>query len=795
MPYPLSPMLKNYFKIAFRSLWKNKLFSFINIFGLGLAMTFGLIGLMQIQNVFEFDNFHPYPERTYRILTDFKDEKGKELSYATSPFLLAGKLKNDYGFVEKSARVIRFFSGEMNNRMKTIRVNGIYVDPSFFDIFGFPLEKGSYPVAPNTVVLNHETAAKFFGTTNPVGKTITHHDFGVFTITGVLKPYKYRGTHFRSDLMVSMATYTNLNKEKRDLKNWSELDTYTFVLLNKNTAPATLDRALASVAKANKKEIDFGKADQAYRRQALKDISPDFEKLEKNAYVDDVFSVSVNFLMALIIIVLAGFNYTNLTLARSLSRAREVGVRKVSGAVRGQLVSQFLIEAVVLAFFALLIAWLSFTTIKQYIHLSWIVWEVDDKFLMWGVFGGFTLLTGIIAGVFPARILSAFQPAMVLKGELGPVTFGKISLRKSLIVIQFVVTLVYMALNVTMYSQFEYMATENENFNRKNILNITLAGSDYKLLKNELSQLSGVERVGLTSDAFGGGASQYAIKAKKTDENTAAHYFSVDNKFIDNMKLTLVAGKNLPDAAVDSTGNFVLLNEKAVRILHLGTPQEAIGKMVLLNNETEVLVAGVIKDFCFANYEFAVTPAVFQYNPKQFHLLSVKTADAVNESTLLASVEQIWKRYHPYDAMVYSWYEKELYDRYFPGEDMKFSGLTTLVGFVIAIMGLLGMVTYSTEKRYKEIGIRKVLGASAEEVVRLLSWSFLKLLLIAAFIAFPVSYLCSVIVLNIFTFNPGVNAGLLIGSFGLIFLIALLTIGLKTYQAAGNNPVESLKVE
>lgn len=788
-------MIRNYFKIAFRSLWKNKLFSFINIVGLGLAMTFGLIGLMQIQNVFEFDNFHPYPNQTYRILTDFKDEKGKELSYATSPFLLAEKLKNDYGFVEKSARVIRFFSGEMNNRMKTIRVNGIYVDPSFFDIFGFPLEKGSFPVAPNTVVLNHETAEKFFGTTNPVGKTIAHHDYGVFTITGVLKPYKYRGTHFRSDLMVSMATFTNLNKDKKDLRKWSQFDTYTFVLLNKNTTPATLDRALGSVAKQNREETDFGKTNHAYRRQPLADISPDFERLEKNAYVDDVFSLSVNFLMALVIIVLAGFNYTNLTLARSLSRAKEVGVRKVSGAVRGQLVSQFLIEAVVLSFFALLIAWLSFLTIKQYIHLSWIVWEVDNKLLMWGVFAGFALLTGIIAGVFPARILSAFQPAQVLKGELGPVSFGRISLRKSLIVIQFVVTLIYMALNVTMYSQFEYMATENDNFNRKNILNITLAGDDYVLLKNDLSRLSGVESVGLTSDAFGGGASQYAIKAKRTDENTAAHHFSVDNQFIANMKLNLLAGKNLPDATVDSSGNFVLLNQKAVKILHLGTPQEAIGKMVLLNNETEVLVAGVIQDFCFTNYEFAVTPAVFQYVPRQFHILSVKTADAADESTILASVEKIWKRYHPYDAMVYSWYEKELYERYFPGEDMKFSGLTTLVGFVIAIMGLLGMVTYSTEKRIKEIGIRKVLGASASEVVRLLSWSFLKLLLIAALIAFPVSYLCSVLVLNIFTFNPGVNAGLLIGSFGVIFLIALFTIGFKTLQAAESNPVESLKVE
>ena len=788
-------MIRNYFKIAFRSLWKNKLFSFINIFGLGLAMTFGLIALIQIQNVFEFDNFHPYPERTYRILTDFKDEKDKKIAYASSPFLLADKLKNDYGFVEKSTKVVRYFSGEMTNRLKAIRVNGIYVDPSFFDIFGFPLEKGSLPVAPNTVVLNHETAEKFFGTADPIGKTLTHHDYGIFTVTGVLKPYKYRGTHFRSDLMVSMATFTTLNKDKQDLKNWSKYDTYTFVLINKNTQPEVLDRALGTIALQNKKDTDFGRTSHTYRRQALADISPDFEGLENNGYVDTILDLSVNFLMSLIIVALAGFNYTNLTLARSLSRAREVGVRKVSGAVRWQLIGQFITEAVVLAFFALFVAFISFQFIHQYIHLSWITWEVDNQLMMWGIFAGFTLLTGVIAGVLPARILSSFQPAQVLKGDLGPSSFGKISFRKSLTVIQFVVTLIYLTLNATMYSQFNYMATENENFNRKDILNVTLADNDYKLLTNEISRLTGVESIGVTSDPFGGGSSQYAIKAKRTDINWAASYFAVDNHFIDNMKLTFVAGKNLPKATIDSSGNFVLLNENAVKTLHLGSSQEAIGKSIWLNNEKEAIVTGVVKDFCFSNYQFQVTPALFQYNPKQFHVLSIKTASGISESELVSSIETIWKRYHPYEAMVYNWYEKELYDRYFPGEDMKFSGIMTLVGFVIAIMGLLGMVTYSTEKRTKEIGIRKVMGANVNELMRLLSWSFLKLLFISGLIAFPLGYLTSFLFLQIFAFHTSVDIVLLAASFGIIFLIGICTIGFKTYQAALMNPVKSLKME
>jgi putative ABC transport system permease protein len=788
-------MLQNYLKIAFRNLWKNKLFSFINIFGLGLAMAICLLSLIQIQNVFEFDNFHPFPERTFRILTDSKDEKGKLHAHASSPFLLSEKLKNEYGGIEKSARMIRYFQGEMNNRIKTLNVNGIYVDPEFFEIFGFPLEKGSPAIEPRTVVLNHETAQKFFGDTNPIGQTITHRDLGIFTVSGVLKPYKLRGTHFRSDLMVSMATFSLLNKDKTDLKSWKNYDTYTFVLLQKNTKPEALDHALGEIATQNKKDIDFGKQSHSYRRQAISDISPDFENLEDNAYVDTVTDLAVNFWMALVIIILAGFNYTNLTLAKSLNRAKEVGVRKVSGAVRGQLMLQFLVEATILALFALLVAFVVLRLIKQFVHASWITWEVDNQWIMWVFFVGFAILSGFMAGVFPARILSSFQPVQVLKGELGPSTYGKLNLRKSLIVIQFVATLVFMIFMTTMYNQFDYMATENDNFNRKNILNVTLVNNDSQLISNEISRLTGVQQVGKTSSPFGGGASMCYVKENRTANNSAAHYYSVDNQFIENMKLTFLAGKNLPKSSSDSATNFVVLNEKALKTLHLGTPQEAIGKAITLNNTSEVTVMGVVKDFCFGNYQMELTPLVLQYNPSKFQVLSVKTAENASETMLTADIEKVWKRYHPHDAMVSAWYEKQLYEQWFPGEDMKFMGMICLFGLVVAIMGLLGMVTYNAEKRYKEIGIRKVMGASEIQIVNLLSWEFLKLLIIAAAIAAPIGYFSGFMLLKLFTFSANMNFGLIGLCLASVFLISIFTIGFKAYQAALMNPVKSLKSE
>ncbi len=787
-------MIKNYIKIAFRGLWNNKLFSFINIFGLGLAMAFSLISLIQIQNVFEFDNFHPYPERTYRILTDLKTEGGDKISYAASPFLLSDKLGNEYAGIERTTRVVRYFEGELNNRLKSIRVNGIYVDPQFFKIFGFPLQKGSYPVEPRTLVLTHETAAKFFGTANPVGKTISHPDLGIFTISGVLKPFKNRGTHFRSDVMVSMATFLQTHKEKNELSAWKDYDTFTFALLDKKAGKEVLDRALTEIAAKSRKEVSFGKSSHQFRPQRLSDISPDFEGLENNPYVDSVLSLFSNFSMAFMLMLLAGFNYVNLTLAKSLNRAKEVGVRKVTGAVRWQLVMQFLTETVVLALFALLIAFLTFQLLKMNIHVGWLAWEVDNNLLMWLIFLGFAVFTGAVAGILPARILSAFQPVQVLKGELGPRTFGKLSLRKSLIVIQFVVTLVFMFFITTMYSQFDYMATENENFNRKNILNLSLSDNNYQLLANEISRQKGVEQVGAASGPFGGGASKCRIKPEKGDENRQAYYFAVNKGFVENMNLSFVSGENLPESSSDSATGFVVLNERAVKALHLGSPQEAVGKSVFLDETSEVIVQGVVRDFCFSNYH-ELAPLVMQYNPSRFHILSVKTGDGVSKTAFESGLTKVWKHFYPYEAAVFAWSSDELYERYFPGEDMKFLGMITVVAFVIAVMGLLGMVTYSTEKRTKEIGIRKVMGADVSQIVKLLSGGFLKLLLIAALIALPLGYVAGFAFLNVFTFHTGLNSGLLLFCFVAVFFIAILTVGLKTYQAAQMDPAKSLRSE
>lgn len=782
-------MLKNYFKIAWRNLWKNKLFSFINIMGLGLAIPFALLSLMQVVHVYEFDNFHPHPERTYRIITDVIDANGKKIKYAPTPVALADKLRTDFPFVEGSTYVIGDFGWELTNRIKTIKVNVLFTEPSFFNIFGFYLDKGTLPSEPNTIVLTQEKAELFFGDANPIGKTLSHHDYGELKITGVLKPFKPK-THLNTDVMISMATYTGVNKNIPI----TDMPGYTYVMLKENTPVKNLDMAINSVAVANNREMAAAKQTMQFHSQRLSKISPAFTELRSNFGVQSALELSVNLIMALAIILLAGFNYVNLTLARSLSRAKEVGIRKVTGALRYQIFAQFICEAILIAFLSLITGFFVLKLMQQFIYVRWIVWEVDSNLILWGLFILFTIFVGALAGLVPARILSGFQPVKVLKGSVSPASFGKIGFRKSLVVIQFVVTACFIFLIANLYSQFQYMATDNENFNRKNIYNISTNGN-YKLLKNDIAINKDVDRIGLVSTPFGGTSANCTIKNDKQGYNSSASYYAADADFITNMNLQFVAGKNLPQSISDSASNFVVINEQALFALGLTNAFEAIGKPVILNDTKEVIINGVVKDFCYYIYQFRASPLIMQYNPAQFHVLSIQTKKAVTEKTLKAAMQGAWKKYNPYEELAFSNYEKEMYERYYPGADMKFMGMVCFVIFIIAIMGLIGMVTYNTEKRVKEIGIRKILGASVATIVKELSVGFVKLILIAAAICIPLGYMLGYFFIQLFAFNDGVNTGLMVLLFGLIFLIALFTIALKTMKAAAANPVRSLRTE
>ena len=492
--YIYSLMISNYFKIAWRNLLKYKLFSLINIVGLSLAIPSALMALIQIVNYYEYDNFHHDSERIVRVITDEKQKEGEIINWASSPVLLAKHVKENLAGIENSATVVRDSKWILSNGIKTKNIKAIYTDRSFFQVFNFPLEKGTYPVEPKTIVLTHETSEWFFRDANPIGNFLEHPKYGSFKIVGVLKPFNQQKTQFRTDVIVPLADYLTLNEKETD---WVTLNAHTFLKLAKGRTTTDLDKQLSTTSTEINKLIGTTAAKTLhFKSQNLADISPSKEILENDPYIQDLRSIYINLGFQLILILLASLNYINLTLARSMNRGREVGVRKVVGATKPQLILQFLTESVLVSYIALGIGLLLLWFIKNQVHVSWLTWEIDHLGYLILVFFVFNLMLGLVAGASPSLILSSYQPVKVLKGTVSPASFGKIGFRKSLIIIQFTIALVYVFFMGHAYHQIDYMANDNENFQRNDILNISLTGSRDKRFATDVSAIKEVQKIG-----------------------------------------------------------------------------------------------------------------------------------------------------------------------------------------------------------------------------------------------------------------------------------------------------------
>ena len=502
--------------------------------------------------------------------------------------------------------------------------------------------------------------------------------------------------------------------------------------------------------------------------------------------------VSISFILLLS----ACFNYTNLSLARSLKRGKEVGVRKVAGAFRLQIFYQFIIESVFIALLSLGAALLLFKFIIDYLPFAGELIPQNPVYDI-GLFSwfiSFSLFTGLLAGALPAWALSSFKPVEVLKNLSNIKLFGSNGLRKTLIVVQFALSLIIIVFTITFFKQFKYMANGDPGYDVKNIINIPLHGADYKLLSHDLAQLNGVENISAASDNLGRGASgSIAIKQAKDKEPILTEYYDIDKNFINNMRLTLIAGNTFED---NTTGKEkqVIISEITRKILQFKTPAEAVGKMVFINDTTQVKIAGVIKDFYYRGMETPYGPLVFRNRPQEFKYLHVRYA-AANDKTIVASIENIWKKTNPHKNFEGSNLYNELYGRKSAWGTVSMLGFLAIITITLACMGLLGMVVYNTETRKKEIGIRKVMGASVSGIITLLSKNFMRLVLIAGVIALPVSYALSYFFLNIFANRINIGFGILASSFLVMLLVSLITIGSHIYKVAIANPVNSLRTE
>ncbi|GAB3643465.1 ABC transporter permease [Spirosoma arcticum] len=792
-------MLRNYLKIALRNLWKHKLFSVINVFGLASGLVVCFLAIAHVKGTLDYDNFHPNRDRIYRIITDVTSLDNDRMGYATSPLSLADALKRNYDFVEETVRIVRL-PEEMTGNYKRLNVQVFAVDSGFFSVFDFRLKKGRPATEPRTAVVTHKTAERYFGTANPIGKVLQYANHGPVTITGVLADLPLN-THLKFDVLVSLATYLPTSQQD-PYWGWQQYDNgYTYVLLTSTATAENLKNSLPSIVKRATQGLQLpNEKSYSLRVQSLSQISPAREMLRSSMNVQHYGELLAELFVGLITLLLAGFNYVNLTLARSISRAREVGVRKVVGALRWQLMGQFMVESVVLSLLALGLAYGMAEFIRPMPTLQqWFMGGLSWDVRLWLILIAFTLVTGVLAGLAPARILSGFEPAQVFRSYTGLRVLRGLSFRKSLIVAQFSISLIALIVLLTLTRQFQYLATADYGFRRERLLTIPIGNQPPQRLMNELSQLAGVEHVSATSELLSEfGDSRFVSRERNGRDSARTTAFAVDSNFVRTMGLTLVAGRNLPAtsqaASRGQVSRFILINEEAVRKFQLGNPSEAVGRSVWLNDSTEVQIAGVLKNFRFATLSRPIGPLLLLHQPHRFRYISVAVAQG-GEQTVVAKTERIWKRLLPYEPFMGEWYDDFLHRKYDRSEDTHLLILLIGMALLIACLGLLGIVTYNTQMRVKEVGIRKVMGATVTQIVTLLSWGFLKLLLIAGLIAYPLGYLAGRALLHNFAYRVSIGLETIGLCFGILLMIGSLTIGIRTYRAALANPADSLRSE
>lgn len=798
-------MLKSYIKIAIRSLLRNRLTSFINIFGLGLSMSVGLMIIIRLQDQLSYDNFHPAPERTFRITSSYLQKNGERWKMASTPLPLKEALNTSQDVVEVCTSVYPAFNGKATSAGKEMGLNGAFTDASFFKVFGFSLLAGNAATAlqqPNTVIITKAVAEKFFGTGNAIGKIISLEKKGSFIVTGVLNEMPGK-SHLDFDAYASYASIEQLEKTNalpERLKTWFAFNSgYTYVLLKKKTAPGALMNRLQSIAtdlnRMNKE------ATTGFSIQRLDKITPGREELANEIGRGSSWSkIYFELVVALLILLAACFNYTNLTIARALTRAKEVGMRKIVGAKRYQIFIQYVVESVLLCLFALGFAWIILAFIIRYAPFNDDYEFIPSSFhynstlIYWSL--AYALLTGVFAGVSPAWILSAFKPLRVLKNLSTARILGKVSLQKSLIVFQYSLSLTLIIFLFAFYKQFSFLAKADPGFKRENVMIIPVDGVDETIAAQRISGVAGVRSVAATTADFTKRFTGLSTPVWVSDnkEATSLKYYYANKNFIPSMEFTLIAGTNFP-AETENKEQYIVLNEKAVQALALGSPEKAVGQKLWVNDSTQLEVTGVLKDFQYEGAGRPIQPLAFRNKRSTYNYLYV-TVDNGDKKAFLENIEQAWKEIQPASQPnQFLWLDEEIKKGNSQIATISLLGFLVFIAIAVASLGLLGLVIYTVEVRRKEISIRKIVGASKKQLIQKLSQGFINLLLIAGIIAMPIGYILGTLFLQNFAQRISFGIINLVGCFMVVFSIGLFTIISQTYKAAMANPVKNLRTE
>ena len=802
-------MIKNYLLIAFRNAARHKLFSFINVFGLALSLSFCLLVIMIIVDQTSFDTFHPRAGDIYRVLTNAHRKNGNIESYASSPFPLGEILAAESPAVENIVHVVRGLSSEAALGANRISLEGFFAGPSFFQMFGFALEEGTREDAltrPQSVVLTKEAALRIFGEKKALGATLTLRGLGDFQVTGVLAP-KQGKTHLEFDALGSLSSLPVLEQEKKVgsiLTNWNNYySNYTYLRLQHDRSPDELESLLSSVQDRFYGQLELESRDKGYsfELQPLTEISPG--RMLSQSVGRALPDIVLYFLGALALIGMGAalFNYTNLTLARSLTRAKEIGLRKVVGADRRQLFTQFMSESVFMAVTALILSIVLLQTVLVPGFQGLQIAESFDITLsltpaLGLLFTAFAVIIGLVAGLIPASVMSGFRPTAILKDVSQVRIFSGLTLRKVLLVVQFTLTIVLFIVITVMQRQVSHALTMNYGFDWHNTMTVRLQGQDAGRIAQQFSQHPNVQAItAMSHHPLTWEDWSDDVRIRPSDDATGVRLYHVDANFVELFGLSLVAGGNFHKDLPRSNERLVLVNERFVEKFKMGSPGDAIGHSFIIGDSTEIRIAGVLKDFFYKPATYELQPLMLTFAPQSWSVLALRLRGGDIAATK-QSLEATWKEldpYHPFTGRMYDEILEDVYDISF--ETMAIVGFLAVLVFAVSLLGLLGIVTFQVESRVKEIGIRKVLGAETRNLLLLLARKEMALLLLSTLIAVPAGLVLSSGFLEEFAHRIALGVFDVLPAILIVYLCAGTTVVLQAIRAAVANPVGALKYE
>ncbi|MGK7395393.1 MAG: ABC transporter permease [Candidatus Cyclobacteriaceae bacterium M3_2C_046] len=797
-------MIFNYIKIYLRNLRKNKTISFINVFGLAISMSVCLLLILIVADQYAYDNFHNKRHGIYRIITDRLQQKEYLWSTATTAYPLADVLSS-HESVEQVATLKKGFSGVAQWEEAEIPFNGMYASNSFLQMFDYPLSQGNRYTAlnsPNAIVLTKKLAEKIFGQENPLNQVMQVEGLGEFVVTGVLAAFPGK-THLKFDALASTARLPVLQQEGKTEPfetDWHHIYmTYVYVNIKERAEIEDIQPVLDMVAQSNyEADSEF---EYTFIAQPLTDITPGPLLSNTSGFGLPMVFIYVMLGMALVVLSSAAFNYANLTTARAIKRAREIGIRKVVGARKKSIIIQFIIEAIIMALIAfglaiLIVEYLHPMLNNMFVSLG-APFQFDKTPYLYWIFLGFALITGLAAGLVPAFFFAATDPLVALKKSINIGRFGKhkrrFNIRKLLVVVQFAFSIIFVITMLALYQQMQLVMKSDHGFRTEGVVTIDLQGLAPDHFKSEFSQLANVTSVAATSHMPALGTNNTTeYKREGMQESMNLSYIGADHQYLDLMGLELIAGRNFPEN-IPEEEQYVILNQTAVKNLGWQLPDQAIGQIIEMDDHP-VEIIGIIRDFHYERMDNSIGPMGLRYLPDRLRRLIV-TINTEQEKQTLAGLEQGWAKHtaRPFD---YSFYKDDLRLSYGHFEALiKVLGYVTLVVISLASLGLLGMVIFHVQHKTREIGIRKILGASGKQILFSTGKSFFILILISYVIGGPISYFVNEMWLQNYAYRIDFGLMSLLTGFGLVVIIVALTLGSQFYRAMRVNPVEVLQQE